>query len=510
MIETKPEIVLITFTDDRDVGVSSPAFENYLKHKQSELKDYLESNEINVIDPLAELRKNSDEWYGLRNLQDINNIVSILSKYAIDGIIIGAWTWSPPMLIMDFVRKLNKPFMYYTENDPMSGNLSQFTAACSSLMEWGVNEYALKHERNFGNREDMLNWVRAVSAVSRMRESALLLWGGSYAVKMEQLQDDIPKLKSFLVRDIISEDQYILVNRAEKIIKNQPERISEFKNWLIKNGMKINYDSRMLTEESFSKQAALLIAARDRLDSLKYENIGGVSIKCQPEIYFEYGVDACTLPAFLPFFINERGPQKVYPTVCEGDIKGLLTSMILYYINPAVPPAFGDIISAEDDYIEFANCGAGSIFWAANSADADKALSSTTATGNIHGCSGAAFSYNGKAHPETTVARITRIRGRYFMQFGKGKALDTEEYLGKKLGSNFKKHLGSTWGKVTVDLGVKAENFVKVIGANHLSATLGDITKEIEIFCRYAGIGVLRIDSDTEMENFYKSIRNYD
>ncbi|MCL4385848.1 MAG: hypothetical protein M1326_05990, partial [Cyanobacteria bacterium] len=66
-------IAIVTFTDDRDVGVSSPAVENYVKHKQSELKDYLESNEINVIDPLAELRKNSDEWYGLRNLQDINN-----------------------------------------------------------------------------------------------------------------------------------------------------------------------------------------------------------------------------------------------------------------------------------------------------------------------------------------------------------------------------------------------------------------------------------------------------
>ncbi|MHB8278202.1 MAG: hypothetical protein ACYDIA_11180, partial [Candidatus Humimicrobiaceae bacterium] len=123
-----PNIAIITFTDDRDVGVSSPEVENYLKHKQSELKNYLASNDIDVIDPLAELRKNSDDWYGVRNLQDINNIISILPKYNIDGIIIGAWTWSPPMLIIEMLRRTDLPLMYYTENDPANGGLSQFTA----------------------------------------------------------------------------------------------------------------------------------------------------------------------------------------------------------------------------------------------------------------------------------------------------------------------------------------------------------------------------------------------
>jgi L-fucose isomerase-like protein len=502
-----PTIAIITFTDDRDVGVSSPEVENYLKHKQSELKNYLSDSGIDVIDPLAELRKNSDDWYGVRKLQDINNIISILSKYNIDGIIIGAWTWSPPMLIMEFIRKIARPFMYYTENNPLQGNLSQFSAACSSLMEWGVNKYALTHERNFGNRLELVRWSKTISAVSKMRESALLLWGGTYAVKMEQLQDDVPKLKSFLIRDILSEDQYILVNRAEKIINNNPGRIDNFIKWVTKNGLKINYDGKMLTEIAFKKQIALLIAARDRLEQLKIENINGVSIKCQPEIYFEYGVNACTLPAFLPFSFNEEGRQKIYPTVCEGDIKGLLTSMILYFLNPSVPPSFGDLISAEDDYIEFANCGAGSIFWAANSNNASEALSNTRAVGNIHGVSGAAFSYSGKESSEITVSRLTRIKGDYYLQFGTGKALDSKSFLEKKYGKNINNHLGQTWGKVTFSLNVKAENFVKVIGANHLSATLGNHTEELEIFCRQTGIKPLRIDSNEQMEKFYNEIR---
>jgi L-fucose isomerase-like protein len=110
------------------------------------------------------------------------------------------------MFIKEFIRKFPRPLLYYTENDPMSGNLSQLAATCSSLMDWSVNEFARKHERSFGDRQAMLRWLRGVTAVSRMRESALMLWGGSYAVKMDQLQDDFTKLKSFMIRDVLLED----------------------------------------------------------------------------------------------------------------------------------------------------------------------------------------------------------------------------------------------------------------------------------------------------------------
>jgi L-fucose isomerase-like protein len=503
----RPRIAIVSFTDDRDVGLYSKEVEDHIRRKQEELNNFLNKNNIEVIDPLREIRKKDAVPYGIRNLRDIELVIETLSRQRVDAAVIGAWNWSPPMLIMDFVRRLDKPIMYYSENDPMAGSLSQLSATCSSLMEWGVNEHALTHERNFGARDEMLVWVKAAAAVSRMRESALLLWGGTYAVKMEQLQDDIPKLKSFMIREVLSEDQYILVSRADRIIQEQPERIAGFIGWLDENGLEINYDGKMLTKGAFTKQTALLIAARDRLSELENENIRGVSVKCQPEIYSEYGVDACTLPAFLPFASNEDGKQRVYPTVCEGDIKGLLTSMLLHALNPDVPPAFGDLVSAGDDHIEFANCGAGSLFWAANSLDPKKAFGNTRAVGNIHGVSGAAFSYYGNEAPAITVARLTRIKGSHYMQVGAGKALDAENFLKNMLGEKVDTHLGHTWGKVVVDLGVKASNFVKVIGANHLSATIGDVTGEVETACRLWGIPVVRIDSDDDMIRFYKEIR---
>jgi L-fucose isomerase-like protein len=462
MDNDRARIAIVTFTDDRDVGLYSGEVEEGIRKKQSALKKYLLQENVEVIDALGEIRGKDEIPYGIRNLRDIERIVSLLLSRNVEGVIIGSWNWSPPMLIIDFIRKLAKPVLYYTENDPLSGSLSQLSAACASLMEWG-GRYALTHDRSFGDKSELLTWVRAVSARSRMRESALLLWGGTYAVKMEQLQDDVPKLKSFMIR--------------------------------------------MVTEESLGKQVALLLAARDRLSELRDENIRGVSIKCQPEIYAEWGVDACTLPAFLPFTAGDGDKQEVYPTVCEGDIKGLLSSVLLHTLNPSVPPAFGDLISVGDDHIEFANCGAGSLFWAANSMNPDEVLKRTSAVGNIHGVSGAAFSYYGQAADRITVARLTRIRGNYYMQLGAGKAHDAEGFLKRMLGEDEERHLGHTWGKVVIDLGVRANNFVKVIGANHLSATLGDITREIELVCRMWSIPVVRIDSDDELQRFYTEIR---
>ncbi len=155
----RPRIAIVSFTDDRDVGLYSKEVEDHIRGKQKELKDFLIENNVAVIDPLDEIREKEALPYGIRNLRDIERVIAVISQRSVDAAVIGAWNWSPPMLAMDFVRKLDKPIMYYSENDPMAGSLSQLSAACSSLMEWGVNEHALTHERNFGNRSDMLVWV---------------------------------------------------------------------------------------------------------------------------------------------------------------------------------------------------------------------------------------------------------------------------------------------------------------------------------------------------------------
>jgi hypothetical protein len=103
----KPKIALVTFTDDRDVGVSNPQVEKMLKARQENLKEFLGQNSIEVIDLLSISKDENNGWYGVRNLKDIERIVKISIDAGVEAVIIGAWTWSPPMLIMEFVRRIN-------------------------------------------------------------------------------------------------------------------------------------------------------------------------------------------------------------------------------------------------------------------------------------------------------------------------------------------------------------------------------------------------------------------
>lgn len=131
-----PRVALVTFTDMREEGISSEAVEQHLRDKQNELAAFLGANGVAAVDPLRELRTDSSPNYGVRSFSEIDLLMGILSKSRIDAAIIGSWTWSPPMLVKEFVRKFNRPIMYYTENDRMGGSLSQMSRATCRL--WGV------------------------------------------------------------------------------------------------------------------------------------------------------------------------------------------------------------------------------------------------------------------------------------------------------------------------------------------------------------------------------------
>jgi L-fucose isomerase-like protein len=106
-----------------------------------------------------------------------------------------------------------------------------------------------------------------------------------------------------------------------------------------------------------------------------------------------------------------------------------------------------------------------------------------------------------------TVARFTRIDGVYWLQLGTGRERDARSFLAQRLGNREPGHLAGTWGKVVVELGVKGENFVKAFGANHLHATLGDVTEELQAACRLWGIRTVRLDRDEDLLRFYDEVR---
>lgn len=482
------KIGVVSFTDPRALDLEDVA-EEYLKESHKGLVNELLLNYFDVVNPHKKLKRKNDPTYGVRSTKEVDQVVKKLKSQNVDAVVLGCWKWTDPYLTVRLVKELNVPTLVYTNTDSRWSGATLLAAVGASLWEVSPNKSAENHTRLTDDLEGVVKWARGVTALKEMNRSSLLLWGGSYCLRMDVLQDDIPKMKSFLIGDILQEDQYMLVRRAEEILKSRNKRIQQTYDWLINNGAKVEKDGKMITDNSLTKQLALYLAARDRLKELKDENIIGISIKCQPELSIEYGVTACSLPALLPYGWDAQGRQQIMPTVCEGDIKGLWTSAMLHKLNPQIPPLFGDLKFVSDDYFIIANCGASSIYYANNSLDPKKTLPHVSMKPQCQGSSGAAFGYQGKFIDEVTVARLFRKNGEYKMHLGVGSSLDVDESIMSQM------LWGDQWPHVAISIpGLTKDRFMEIVGSNHYCMTPGNFEREIEYFCKEAGIEIERLE----------------
>lgn len=485
---------LVCFTDPRETGLADKR-ESYLRASHQSLAWTLRDRGLIVADPLEQMRSASDPFFGLRSVEETRRAAKILSSHDLAGVIIGCWHWTEPALPIALVRDLNVPVALYSADDPAWAGSVHLTALGASLWQWAGSDYAVRHFRSMGNLQALVDWAHATVALARLRSGSLLLWGGSYCLRMEHLQEDLSRLKAFLVGDVLIEDEYILVRRAEEILASKPERVERFRSWLVQGGTKIVFDATMLTPESLSGQIALYLAARDRLEELSGESILGVSVRCQPTLSEEWGKTACFLPAFLPFAEDAERTRDVVPTVCEGDVKGLVTAALLNLVSQGTPPLFGDLKYVGPDCMVISNCGASSVFYAANSLCPERVLPRLAISGQCQGRSGGAIGYEGQPGA-MTIARLTRIRDRLLMHLGLAESLRIDERIMANI------MWGRMWPHVALRLPVDRELLVAALGSNHYCAVPGDHVRELELACRTAGIPVLRIDNEEQLRHF--------
>jgi len=496
----RPKVGVITFTDGRDSFFDLPR-ENFLRQRHTELVELLAANGCAVSDPMRTLRTDPDGWFGVRRYDEVAACVRTLQADGAECMILCSHFWTPPMLVIDMVREANLPTMLYTVDDPSLPGTVSISAVGASLHESGVNQHAEQHERLRGNPARMLPWIRGASAVARMRKSSVMMWGGTYSLQMEHLQDDLPALKRMMIRDILNEGEYALIRRAEQILANEPARVQHFLDWLNTNGATIIYDDLSASPRNFQVQIAYYLAARDRLKELEGENIIGVSIRCQPTLSVEYGIVGCTLPAFLPFGADDLGSKPIFSTVCEGDVKGLMTSVLLQQIKPEVGPIFGDLKYVGEDFFAISNCGAASIWWAGKSNDPKQTLPNITIQANVDGFTGAAVGFMGQAGQVTT-ARLGRIKGKYVMHLGVGESVAVTGAVRDKVMGFF----GQMWPNVMIRLGTDPDLLFRVAASNHPVATDGDVSQEVIYACRQMGIPIVRLDSNESMREYLDNV----
>ena len=492
----KIRVGVATFTDPRETAGTRER-EKYNNSCHRRLKRFLRESGFQPIDAMNELRPN---WsaakgnFGLGRTDEVFRAADFLNANRIDCLVIGAWHWTDSFLPVRLQIHTDVPVALVCMDDPTWGGTVFVTAVSASMKETAANSHALTNRRFKEDWDGLAKWVRGVGALQQMRRASALLWGGTYSLRMEHLQDDIPALKSFLIGDILQEGQMFLAHKAEQILSSQPKRIDKMLDWLRSHKTTITYDDKMATTEAVRRQIALYLGARDRLDELKEEEpVQGVSIKCQHELSELWGTTACSLPALLPFTSDaERKRRDLLPTVCEGDIKGLLTGMLLNKIQPDVPPLFGDVRYIGPDFWIISNCGASSIYFAANSLDPEEALPKVTIQAQCQGASGAAFGYFGKPCV-LTLARLTRAAGEYSMQLGLGRVVQFDRATLQTLG------FGSMWPLHKITMTSDMKLFFDVVGANHFSATVGDVSESVEAACFEAGIRLVRVDDNDSL-----------
>jgi L-fucose/D-arabinose isomerase len=490
ILSKKPKIGVISVTDaPRDQGLVEER-ERYINKAHSELIEYLKNNNIDIVDVSQKIERSNPDLVSIYSYDDARECIKVMVNEDVEALVIGCWHWCEPMLIVAIAREFNKPVLLYSDGNPMWAGVTLITAAGASLWQNASNSYSIAHKRVYANKEEIIKWVRGVTAVEKLKRGTLILWGNSYALKMEYLQDDYPRLKSFLVGDIINEDQYILIKYSEKISES---RLNNFTDWLRSNKTVINYDKEILTEDIFRKQIALYLAAKDRIG--EHENVLGVSVKCFTELSDTFGVDACFLPSFLPYYEDSEGKKEVISSVCEGDIKALICSCLLNIISGGNPSLFGDILFIDKDYLVMGNCGGSSIYYSCFSRNVNDALKKITISQNFEG-RGGAVSYNTQKDNLMTITRLLKIKDEYIVLLGLMQTIEIAEPLRSK--TCFYRN----WPLTALRFDVDKDLLVDSLGANHLIGISGDFTKELTYACNIAGIKTFRIDNNTDIKSW--------
>jgi L-fucose isomerase-like protein len=459
---------------------------------------------LNVDAPVAELAKrDSGAASGIRNDEDLAFCADSLRLHRVQCLVVEVFHWARLSLVSRLVDELDLPVAVFAVTGGGWNGVPCATAICGGLREMPRTRNAALAEIFCGSQmEDLMRWINGVSALTRMRRSRIMLWGGGYGAEMPYSRSDPAAIESLFFGEVMTEQEETLTRQAAEIISHERARVDSFFAWLAAHGALVERDGRMVTDASLDFQAALYLAARDRLAALGKDSLSvppsivGASIKCHYEMSITCrGCTACFLPAFLPFGTDSEGPRDIVPLACEGDLNGVASLVILHQLNPEIPPLFGDLVAYRPDHVLMRNCGASSVYWAGLSGDPAVSLRRARLRPNIHGASGSSIQYETPACPEVTFARLFRQDGEFMMLLGEG------SILGESADSRY----DDPWPHTRLSLGVDSGNLFKAIPCNHGSLTSGKFGNDIEALCAHAGIRVFRCDSEDELKELMRS-----
>jgi len=385
------------------------------------------------------------------NTEQCINTAKAYEKNGVDCIIIllGTWVFTPT--VVDTLKAVDLPFGIWAEDNPAS-----FSLTAGGIVHGSLDEMGIKHRFFYGSpnsvelREEIGAFIRASSAIRDLKGKRLCLVGGR-VMGMYTTMADIIQLKDLFEIEL----EHVDAVRIYLAAQNAPQQeVSRIKEWIQISMGKVSTDEKVL-----ERSIRLYIALKDVLVKDGYSI---AAVKCQDEMINNYA-SSCLAISLL----NDEG----FTVSCESDINAALTMKILRSISGGVS-LFGDVnhLDLERNILRVVNCGSMPTFMAKSRKDVDLANQY-----EYMGKAGGATTVFCVKEADVTVARLSRIKGRYVMLASKGNTINVDK-------TKFKE-AREYWPHAFIKLNCNTKELIKNVRSNHVHICFGDAMREIAEFC---------------------------
>lgn len=398
-------------------------------------------------------------------LSDVDPAVAALKCEDFDFLTALLPSWAePPMIVNTLMHFRNRPILLWTLSSFKEKGvlIAPAGAAGMSAVMQPLKTMGFKIKMVFGNpdsddvQKGIVSYAHACEAVSRLASSRIGIFGyadmGSYTAGFDQtsLRSKIgPEVEDYEVHRLLLGADEIKDEEADKFITKR------FKGWSI---------DKEIAKNDLRKAVKIYLSLKKIIDERKFS---AVSMKCVYGLPIYYGITPC-IPLSL------AGAE--VPVVCECDVLGLVTELIMDYVSGqrSVYLEFYDIF---DDRILMGVCG-----MIPQSALEDTPRLYRYAWGKLTGLMTVGSMKTGKV----TLARVASVGDRFRIHVTVAEAQKPRAWheIGWQLEA-------PVYPSLEIVLGNKTKEFTENILAQHYHVIYGDYTKELTELCRILGIDIV-------------------
>ncbi len=428
-------------------------------------EDYVDDNAINMAKLAADgLRKKGVDVFAIE--EPVTNYINSeaagkkLAREGVDGVILFMGTWIECPNAMSVVREV--------EHLPMclwgfgmfevQGRLESTGSYVSFAMFKGVmDRVGYKYKAVLGGCDDgdtldsVASFCRAAQAEARMKRTRIGLVGYT-SMSIYTGTFDHVLLRAKVGPEVVQMDSYTVINKAEAV---EQKNVDETIEWLSARAKILDEVSK----ENLETAARLTYALKDICDK---QGLSAMNVKCQYEFSKEYGMVACVPVSAL----SDMGVVGS----CEGDMMNTVSMMILHLLSGKVV-TYGDSMNHEGNTVKLSSCG-----FIPFSMGQDQQISNFMPHPGFKGIQNSFV-----LRPErVTVMRLVEDIGGYHIVYFTGQGLPTQKRQGYM-------------PALDVELDGDVADLVKNYSGQHYAICYGDVSAEIEDYCRLKGIKAVRV-----------------